>query len=46
MLMNYSNTQKFDLREINKQLVAGFGKVAGSTQNKNNNGLIGIQASN
>ena len=33
MLMNYSQTQKFDLGEINMQLMAGF-KQGGSTQNK------------
>jgi hypothetical protein len=46
MLMNYSQTQKFDLREINQQLMAGFGKGGGSTQNKQNNALIGYQVQN
>jgi hypothetical protein len=41
MLMNYSQTQKFDLREINKQLMSGFKQGGGSTQNKHNNALVG-----
>ena len=50
MLMNYSQTQKFDLREINEQLLAATNsfnqKGAGSTQHKaTNNGMISFKNS-
>jgi len=48
--MNYSQTQKFDLREINQQLMAATSshhqKGAGSTQHKaQNNGMISFKNS-
>lgn len=43
--MNYSQTQKFDLRDINKQLMAANQK-GGSTQNKNKNDMMVNQNGN